>query len=350
MEIEILGHIKPAKSSGEELRVSAKNVDNSFVNAIRRVMLSEIPSMAIDVCTVISNTSVFFDEMIVHRLGLIPVKVTVKQDPSNPYEQEGLQEFDPMSLFSFHRECECKKETSAGCARCQIGGRITVRCPSNLHKREVYASDMVFDCGREDTPHPNIILEPVSSEENGVLLLTLGRCQEIDIQFFIRKGIAKEHAKWMTVATVVMKYKNDYRISSNYDFSQLTEEERRKWAEAKKFEPQTPELGVVFEHGTLKLPDPMVVVQQKVSREGKYDVIFTVESLGTMPAMTILITALNILMRKLRRVKDGVLKLRSEVTDLVPTRTIGHAPTAPRVPDHDNMAKEDIDDDLRQLV
>lgn len=49
-----------------------------LVNALRRVLLAEVPKLAIDTVTFYDNTSALFDEMISHRIGLLPVPT----DPS----------------------------------------------------------------------------------------------------------------------------------------------------------------------------------------------------------------------------------------------------------------------------
>ena len=48
--------------------------DISMANALRRIMIAEVPSTAIDQVKMITNTSCLADEFISHRLGLIPIK------------------------------------------------------------------------------------------------------------------------------------------------------------------------------------------------------------------------------------------------------------------------------------
>jgi len=49
-----------------------------FANALRRAMLADVPTFAIETVTFLDNTSVFYDEMLAHRLGQVPFKTDLK--------------------------------------------------------------------------------------------------------------------------------------------------------------------------------------------------------------------------------------------------------------------------------
>src|SRR5438876_11580657 len=65
--------IKLLSKEQETLRFVLSDVSPAFANALRRIMISEIPVMALDDVMILENNSVMYDEILAHRLGLVPV-------------------------------------------------------------------------------------------------------------------------------------------------------------------------------------------------------------------------------------------------------------------------------------
>ena len=57
----------------EEIEFDLIGVDASLANAYRRIMIAEVPSMAFEKVYMMNNTSIMPDEVLAHRLGLIPI-------------------------------------------------------------------------------------------------------------------------------------------------------------------------------------------------------------------------------------------------------------------------------------
>jgi len=66
--------IKLLSKSKDKITFQVKGVNHSYVNALRRIMNSEVPVLAIEDVMITKNNSIMYDEMVAHRLGLIPLK------------------------------------------------------------------------------------------------------------------------------------------------------------------------------------------------------------------------------------------------------------------------------------
>ncbi|KAI1934259.1 RNA polymerase II subunit 3 [Ophidiomyces ophidiicola] len=183
MDIEPQGPqvtVREAEPNRVDFRLSS--VDLAFANSLRRVMLTEVPTVAIDVVEIESNTSVLPDEFIAHRLGLVPLH---------------SRNCDVDMVYA--RECDCE----GGCARCVISLQLHAKCTGE-GVMVVYARDLVVigDRANEWVGNP-VINDPAGK---GPIICKLRRGQEVKMTCVVKKGIAKEHAKWAPTAAVGFEY------------------------------------------------------------------------------------------------------------------------------------------------
>ena len=72
------------------LTFEIKEVDNAFVNSVRRMIMEEVPTLAVEYCEFRDNSSALYDEMLALRLGLVPIKTDLSSYrlPENEAEVE----------------------------------------------------------------------------------------------------------------------------------------------------------------------------------------------------------------------------------------------------------------------
>eukprot|EP00878_Enallax_costatus_P012481 GHUV01013034.1.p1 GENE.GHUV01013034.1~~GHUV01013034.1.p1 ORF type:complete len:258 (+),score=49.37 GHUV01013034.1:227-1000(+) len=177
------------------------DTDVSVANALRRIMIAEVPTIAIDLVEFDNNTSVLNDEFLAHRLGLIPL----------------TSQYAPMLGLPF----EAVSESA------DIEFLLHVKCTEG---RSLEVTDL--DLMPKD---PTIPVVPVSQElrrtsesVKPVVIAKLGRNQEIKLKAIARKGIGKDHAKWIPVATAVFQYAADIQINQAL-MDELTEEQKQEF-------------------------------------------------------------------------------------------------------------------------
>src|SRR3990167_5012975 len=112
MEVRVLENDK------EQGKLSFILKDSSpvFVNTLRRLMIDEVPAMAIEDVEFTKNNSILYDEMIAHRLGLVPLKTDLKS-------------------YNLPSKCKCEGK---GCNRCQL--KLILRATKG--SGTVYASEL----------------------------------------------------------------------------------------------------------------------------------------------------------------------------------------------------------------
>ena len=138
---------------------SLKGSDTAYANTLRRIMGFEVPVMAIEDVEFRKNSSILYDEVIAHRLGLVPLSTDLKS-------------------YNMMSECKCK---GAGCASCTVKLILKAQGPCT-----VYASDI-------KSKDPEI--KPLYGKMPIVKLL---EGQELEFEATAILGQGKEHSKWCT--------------------------------------------------------------------------------------------------------------------------------------------------------
>lgn len=174
----------------EKIRFILSNCHVSVANALRRIMLAEIPTMAIHMVNIYENTSSLPDQFLSHRLGLIPLV---------SYQE---------SKFNNTWECNCMANQQ--CKECKQYYQIHVRNDTQ-DTIEVTSKDIV-----SQDPYINQEIDPVMpvkmyspldpNREVGIPIVKLSKNQEIKIHMEAYKGIGKMHAKWSPVSIASFSY------------------------------------------------------------------------------------------------------------------------------------------------
>ncbi|KAK4157863.1 DNA-directed RNA polymerase [Chaetomidium leptoderma] len=182
-----------------EASFSLIGCDASIANAFRRIMIADIPTLAIENVFINNNTSVIQDEVLAHRLGLIPFqggheglhkflkwwrKPTDEAQMNNSY-----YDFNTVSL-KLEVQCEHNDKAAAG-----------ETDPTKLyHHAHVYARDIEFcPVGRQDRYFSGAdAIAPVNPD---ILIAKLRPGQEISLSMHMHKGVGSDHAKFSPVAT-----------------------------------------------------------------------------------------------------------------------------------------------------
>jgi DNA-directed RNA polymerase subunit D len=157
------------EGSQKELILRLTDWDRSYANAIRRLAISEVPSMAIDEVVILENSSVMFDELVAHRLGLVPLKTDLER-------------------YVLPEDCDC--HNPLGCPKCRV--LLVLDAEASDKPRTVYTGDLVSE-------DPETI--PISDK---IPILKLAPAQKIKLEAYAKLGRGKEHAKWQPVTTCVL--------------------------------------------------------------------------------------------------------------------------------------------------
>lgn len=82
-----------------------KGTNYTFLNALRRTVMTTVPCLAIDEVQIYNNDSVTFDELLANRLGLLPVKTDVLSYKKGDKVKLVLEKVGPCIVTSKDIKC-----------------------------------------------------------------------------------------------------------------------------------------------------------------------------------------------------------------------------------------------------
>lgn len=291
------------------------NADVSLANALRRVIIAEVPTIAIELVEIEANSTVLNDEFLAHRLGLVPLLSSRAAEMRTIYEATEDDDFTDVTL-SLDVRCTGDETVSVTSNDLRLD-------PEFPDVRPVDYDPTVARQGMSQAAFAELWRERVGAggafggaagaagslegppPDRGVVLVKLRRNQELRLTAVARKGIGRDHAKWQPVATCFFRHVPEIRIDHALA-AQLTDAQKEAFCRAdpkgtfrfntltKRIEVTDPERHAFDAEAASKA--------EELGVPGLLDVkalddtfVFTVEATGVLPPEEIVITALEIL-------------------------------------------------------
>lgn len=260
----------------------------AFANAFRRLMLSEVPSMAIEKVYIYNNTSIIPDEVLAHRLGLIPLRANPLLFQMKSADEANNDEGTELDTLDFELKFKAAKRTGDELVRNQ----------------NVYSSHIKW---QPKGKQASLFKEPdIGPIHDDILISKMRSGHELDLKLVAVKGLGKDHAKFSPVATAY------YRLLPEMKLNRAVTGEDAK------------QLQKCFSPGVIKIDGsgcafvadarydscsrnvfryPKLIDAVTASRVQDH-FLFTVESVGALPPDTIFTEAVKVLKKKCRMFLD----------------------------------------------
>uniref|UniRef100_A0A8C9H180 DNA-directed RNA polymerase RpoA/D/Rpb3-type domain-containing protein n=1 Tax=Piliocolobus tephrosceles TaxID=591936 RepID=A0A8C9H180_9PRIM len=276
--------MKIIKNEENLLILEIQNLNVSIANALRRIMISEVPTVAIEKVNIFQNTGIIADEILCHRLGLIPFKI-------NP------------DLINYKEEDEAYNSFNCVCFKLHV--KFNKKVGSNINSQCVYSKELIWVPlnGEQKKYFEKDIPKVV---DDNILITKLGSGQEIELICFLEKGTGKTHAKWSPVCTAVYKMYPLFKFDVS---KKLTNDEKKDLVNlCPKHVFDLEDSDRLIVKNPLKCSSCRACIEKYPSQVSfekvKNHFIFTVESTGSITSAEIFRKALFILRNKINDVKD----------------------------------------------
>ncbi|KAF5303622.1 hypothetical protein FQA39_LY09869 [Lamprigera yunnana] len=170
-----------------------------LINTFRRLMLSDVPSMAIEKVHIYNNTSIMQDEVLAHSLGLIPLKADPRLFNFRVADTEE-NELDTLE-FELKIKCTRSKEEIKDSSRTD-----DIYKNSNVYSKQIKWTPK----GSQADSFKESDVGPVHDD---ILIVKLRPGHELDLKLIAVKGIGRDHIKFSPVATTYYRHLPDIKLT-----------------------------------------------------------------------------------------------------------------------------------------
>jgi DNA-directed RNA polymerase II subunit RPB3 len=164
--------------TGDKMNFELYNESAYMAAYLRRIWIQEVETLAIDVVNFTHNTSAQMDEILAHRVGLIPVISTA------------------VSEFVVKESCTCESNL---CNKCAVIFELDVTADKDF----VWVTETDFK-----TNNPKVYPK-IYPKNYPINIAQLKKGQRIAFRAIVRKGSGSQHAKWMPVAVPTINYEDE---------------------------------------------------------------------------------------------------------------------------------------------
>ena len=174
----------------QSLSFEMENVTAPLANLLRRVFVTEVPTMAFDRILIEENDGVVLDELLSHRIGLTPVAAPPQTFSYITDDAVSFQKLDAKKCLVFTLDVQAPADQ-----------QITIVYSRHLRWQRLPGQELLTD---EDVfiVHPDIVLAK------------LGPLQRVKLQAIAVKGLGVCHSKWSPVSACWYQFKNCISLST----------------------------------------------------------------------------------------------------------------------------------------
>ncbi|MGC9090741.1 MAG: DNA-directed RNA polymerase subunit D [Fervidicoccaceae archaeon] len=156
--------------NGSTAEIYFIDIPTEILSALRRIIIEEVPTMAVDNVLVLENNSILHDEVLAHRIAMIPFN-----------SEKAIEKYN-----SPEKCVECLQ-----CEGCYSRAYLEVS-NEDSERKVVYAREI-----RTEDPE----IAPAIPD---IPIIVLGKGQKISMELELRLGRGKEHIKWSPVSISVL--------------------------------------------------------------------------------------------------------------------------------------------------